>query len=309
VSGPALVLEGVAKRYGSFDALHPTDLTVEAGEIFALLGPNGAGKSTLIHCVTGIARQSAGTVRVFGRDTLRHWRQTRTQVGLVPQEVGFDPFFTPHECLMIQMGLMGIRPDAAWADRLLDRLSLTSHRNAYTRNLSGGMKRRLLIGKALVHRPGLVFLDEPTAGVDVDLRRDLWSLMEELRREQGTTIILTTHYLEEAERLADRIGLIQKGRLSHVADRQTLLQGEGPRRLLVHFAELPDPAARALLADHFEPVGGVSFRAEWREAGELEARLAQARAAGTVVDVEVQRTSLEDFFVRWMRGQTPGREA
>ncbi|MEL6182730.1 MAG: ABC transporter ATP-binding protein, partial [Myxococcota bacterium] len=191
-----LRLDGVVKRFGDFTAVGGVTLTIEPGEIFALLGPNGAGKTTLIRCVAGLARQTQGAITVFGYDTLQAFRQTRRLLGLVPQELNFDPFFTPHQSLMIQMGLMGVEPDASWADALLKTFALDDHRDAYTRHLSGGMKRRLLVAKALVHRPRLLFLDEPTAGVDVELRKDLWTEVLRLR-EQGTTIILTTHYLEE----------------------------------------------------------------------------------------------------------------
>jgi len=200
-TGPAprdptpLVVEGVSKRFDGFAAVDGVDLTVRDREIFALLGPNGAGKTTLIHCIAGMARQSAGAIRVFGWDTVRDFRATRRLVGLVPQEINFDPFFTPTESLLIQAGLMGVPPDAARAEELLRLFSLWDQRAAYTRTLSGGMKRRLLVAKALMHRPRLLFLDEPTAGVDVELRRELWRVVRRLR-DEGTTIILTTHYLE-----------------------------------------------------------------------------------------------------------------
>lgn len=233
----ALELRGVTKRFGDLVAVDRVDLDVEEGEIFALLGPNGAGKTTLIHCITGLAVPTAGAIRVFGHDVVGEFRTTRRIVGLVPQEIGFDPFFTPHESLMIQMGLMGVRPDAERADALLRTFALDTHRDAYTRQLSGGMKRRLLVAKALVHAPKLLFLDEPTAGVDVELRKDLWEEVRRLRAE-GTTIILTTHYLEEAEELADRIGIIHRGGLVLVEERKELIARHDHARLEDIFVQL-----------------------------------------------------------------------
>ena len=227
----------VTKRYGKFTALRDVSLEVYEGEIFALLGPNGAGKSTLIHCITGLAKQSEGTIEVLGFDTLRDFRTTRRLVGLVPQEINYDPFFTPLESLMIQMGLMGVEPDRERAENLLRTFALDEKRDAYTRTLSGGMKRRLLVAKSLVHQPRLLFLDEPTAGVDVELRRELWQEVEDLRAA-GTTIVLTTHYIEEAEQLADRIGIIHKGELLLVEGRESLLERHDGRSLEDIFVEL-----------------------------------------------------------------------
>jgi len=227
---PVLRCRDVTKRYGSFTALEDLSLDVYQSEIFALLGPNGAGKSTLIHCITGLAKQSEGSIEVLGFDTVRDFRTTRRLVGLVPQEISYDPFFTPLESLMIQMGLMGVKPNRERAEDLLKTFALDEKRDAYTRTLSGGMKRRLLVAKSLVHEPRLLFLDEPTAGVDVELRRELWREVEELR-VAGTTIVLTTHYIEEAERLADRIGILHKGRLLLVESRESLLERHGGRSL------------------------------------------------------------------------------
>jgi len=233
----ALQLDDVVKRFGDLIAVDHVSLEVEEGEIFALLGPNGAGKTTLIHCITGLARATGGAIRVFGNDVVADFRRTRRLVGLVPQEIGFDPFFTPHEALMNQMGFMGVPPDPARADELLRTFALHTHRDAYTRHLAGGMKRRLLVAKALVHDPKLLFLDEPTAGVDVELRKELWQEVRRLR-ERGTTIILTTHYLEEAEELADRIAVINHGRLVLVEERDRLLERHDHARLEDIFVNL-----------------------------------------------------------------------
>ncbi|MGB5810242.1 MAG: ABC transporter ATP-binding protein [Polyangiales bacterium] len=234
---PVLRCNHVTKRYGEFAAVKDLSLEVYEGEIFALLGPNGAGKSTLIHCITGMAKQSEGTIEVLGFDTVDDFRTTRRLVGLVPQEINYDPFFTPMESLMIQMGLMGVEPDERRVEELLQTFALHDKRNAYTRTLSGGMKRRLLVAKSLVHRPRLLFLDEPTAGVDVELRRELWQEVEELRAA-GTTIVLTTHYIEEAEQLADRIGIIHKGELLLVEERASLLERHEGRSLENIFVDL-----------------------------------------------------------------------
>jgi len=234
---PVLRCRHVEKRYGKFTALKDLSLEVYEGEIFALLGPNGAGKSTLIHCITGLAKQSEGSIEVLGFDTMRDFRTTRRLVGLVPQEINYDPFFTPLESLMIQMGLMGVEPNRERAENLLKTFALDQKRDAYTRTLSGGMKRRLLVAKSLVHDPRLLFLDEPTSGVDVELRRELWQEVEDLRTA-GTTIVLTTHYIQEAEQLADRIGILHKGELLLVESRESLLERHGGRSLEDIYLEL-----------------------------------------------------------------------
>ncbi|MBH23990.1 MAG: multidrug ABC transporter ATP-binding protein [Myxococcales bacterium] len=292
-----LRLDGVVKRFGDFTAVRDVTLTIDPGEIFALLGPNGAGKTTLIRCVAGLARQSVGAISVFGFDTVTEFRQTRRLLGLVPQELNFDPFFTPHQSLMIQMGLMGVTPDAAWADQLLETFALTDHRDAYTRHLSGGMKRRLLVAKALVHRPRLLFLDEPTAGVDVELRKDLWAEVRRLR-EQGTTIILTTHYLEEAEELADRIGVIHKGRLLLVEERDALMHSRRrPGQALLDLAAPLDQLPEGLPPGAELRRGGRQLCSPWSDPEELERTLRRVREVARIIDLQVERTRLEDIFV------------
>jgi ABC-2 type transport system ATP-binding protein len=238
-----LEVSELVKRFGQLIALDHVSLEIRPGEIFALLGPNGAGKTTLIGAVCGLVKKTSGTVKLFGIDLDRDPVTPRFQVGLVPQEINFDPFFTVSESLEIQLGYYGKRRDPARVAEVLAALSLQHKADSLTRALSGGMKRRLLIAKALVHRPRLVFLDEPTAGVDVELRRDLWSYVRKLRSE-GTTIILTTHYLEEAEELADRVGIIDEGRLLLLEDKVALMGRLGEKRLEVRFARplpsLPD---------------------------------------------------------------------
>ena len=220
--GPVVQIRQLVKRYGALTALGGVDLDVVEGEIFGLLGPNGAGKTTLISIVSGLARATSGTVSVLGRDVVKDYRFTRQVVGLVPQEVNFDPFFSVEEALRFQAGYFGLRLGAARLEEILTALDLVEKRHVNARALSGGMKRRLLIAKALVHEPRVLFLDEPTAGVDVELRRALWAYVRRLR-DRGTTVVLTTHYLEEAEALADRIGIIDHGRLLLVEGKEALL--------------------------------------------------------------------------------------
>jgi ABC-2 type transport system ATP-binding protein len=227
---PVVTLRGVTKRFGALEALAGVDLDVLPGEIFALLGPNGAGKTTLISIVAGLLRATAGEVRVLGYDVVKDYRVTRRAIGLVPQELNFDPFFTVEETLRIQAGYFDVRLAEERLVEILEALDLTARRRTNSRALSGGMKRRLLIGKALVHDPRVLFLDEPTAGVDVELRQQLWRYVRTLRA-RGTTIVLTTHYLEEAEALADRIGVIDHGRLLLVEEKAALVARHPGKRL------------------------------------------------------------------------------
>jgi ABC-2 type transport system ATP-binding protein len=231
---PLLNVEHVSKEFGTLKAVDDVSLRVYPGEIFALLGPNGAGKTTLIGCISGLIRNYSGSIRVGGLDVRRDYPTVRQLVGLVPQELNFDGFFKARQVLEYQGGFFGVRNYRERAAQLLEAFSLTSKAEANSRWLSGGMKRRLMICKALVHNPALVFLDEPTAGVDVELRDELWAYVRRLR-ESGTTIVLTTHYLEEAEQLADRIGVINNGRLLLVERRNELLNQYGERWLEVTF--------------------------------------------------------------------------
>ncbi|RKH60963.1 ABC transporter ATP-binding protein [Corallococcus llansteffanensis] len=304
-STPALELQGLSKRYGSFTALHSVDLSIPPGEIFALLGPNGAGKTTLIGSVCGLVKKSAGTMRVFGKDLDQDPVGPRYQVGLVPQEINFDPFFSVAESLRIQLGYYGQPRDDARVDEVLTALNLQAKKDSLTRALSGGMKRRLLIAKALVHRPRLVFLDEPTAGVDVELRRDLWTYVKKIASE-GTTIVLTTHYLEEAEELADRVGIINEGRLLMVEEKSTILRRFGEKRLVVTFSEalpaMPEAGQRfaASLSQDRRTLTYVE-RENCAPSGEL---LRALYANGLPIsEVETRRPRLEDVLIEILRGR------
>jgi ABC-2 type transport system ATP-binding protein len=301
---PAVRLRGATKRYGSFTALDGVSLDIRRGEVFALLGPNGAGKTTLISLVAGTAKKSAGTVEVLGHDVERDYRFTRRAVGLVPQEINFDPFFTIEEALRFQAGYFGIELAEERLVEILSALGLLDKRGSNTRALSGGMKRRLLIAKALVHRPPVLFLDEPTAGVDVELRRDLWAYVRKLA-SQGTTIVLTTHYLEEAEELAERIGVIKNGRLLVVEDKVELLAHYGRRTVRLQLdeqvVEVPEllKAAGAELVD-----GGRALLLTTRAGDTLVNPLQAASAAGLrIADVQTREPRLETVIVELLRGK------
>jgi ABC-2 type transport system ATP-binding protein len=307
VSKPVVRLRGVSKRYGDFTALDAVDLDVEQGEILALLGPNGAGKTTLISIVAGLVRASAGEATVLGRDVVRDYRFTRRAVGLVPQEVNFDPFFSVEETLRFQAGYFGVRLAEDRLEEILLALDLVGKRHANTRSLSGGMKRRLLIGKALVHEPRVLFLDEPTAGVDVRLRQQLWAYVR-LLRSRGTTIVLTTHYLEEAEELADRVAVIDRGRILLVDGKDRLLERQGGKTLRITLAAplAALPAGLSALGARLAE-GGRAIEVDARHGGSFGPALAAAAEAGFAVgDVETRRASLEDVFVSLLGVEAEG---
>ncbi|KXW59207.1 MAG: ABC transporter ATP-binding protein [Ferrovum myxofaciens] len=222
---PAVEIRAVRKSYGALQALQGVDLTIEQGEFFALLGPNGAGKTTLISVLAGLARADSGTLKVMGHEVTQDYRAARRALGVVPQELVFDPFFSVRETLRIQSGYFGLRHNDDWIDEILENLHLTDKAEVNMRALSGGMKRRVLIGQALVHRPPVIVLDEPTAGVDVELRQTLWKFVQKLNGA-GHTILLTTHYLEEAEALCQRVAVLHKGKLVACERISDLLQGQ-----------------------------------------------------------------------------------
>lgn len=241
----AVVVDGVVKNYGAFRALDGVNLTIEEGEFFALLGPNGAGKTTLISALAGLIRINAGRLSIMGHDVANDYRQARQCLGVVPQELVFDPFFNVRETLRIQSGYYGIRHNDDWIDELLHHLGLSKQANTNMRSLSGGMKRRVLVAQALVHKPPVIVLDEPTAGVDVELRQGLWKFVRQLN-QQGHTIILTTHYLEEAEQLCSRLALMKQGKIRALKNTAELLaahQGSSLEEIFLAFlqqAEQPD---------------------------------------------------------------------
>jgi ABC-2 type transport system ATP-binding protein len=307
---PVVTLRGLRRRFGALEALAGVDLDILPGEIFALLGPNGAGKTTLISIVAGLLRATAGEARVLGHDVVRDYRVTRRAIGLVPQELNFDPFFTVEETLRIQAGYFDIRLPERRLVEILEALDLAWKRHTNSRALSGGMKRRLLIGKALVHDPRVLFLDEPTAGVDVELRRALWRYVRTLR-DRGTTIVLTTHHLDEAEELADRVGVIDRGRLLVVEEKRALLSRHGVRTLRLALAAPVAAVPAALAALGARAVGGgEALEIEVPPGGTAGPVLAAVAAAGlAVADVETRRTTLEDVFVRLVAAGARERSA
>ncbi len=299
-SPTAVDIRGVQKNYGSVPALKGVDLEVRRGEFFGLLGRNGAGKSTLINIIAGLVRMSAGTVAVLGHDTVRDYRAARRNLGVVPQELVFDPFFNVTDMLRLQAGYYGCgRESWPWIDQLIERLELGEKRRAMMRTLSGGQKRRVLIALALVHKPPVVVLDEPTAGVDVELRRTLWAFTRELHA-QGHTIILTTHYLQEAEDLCQRIAILESGALRAVETTRDLLARHAFRflKLKLNGAGLPD-SLRPLVVS--EQDGEIELKLE-RARHPVGEVLETLRAHGARVDdVHTREPSLEDVFVEMTR--------
>ena len=301
-SDPIISVSGLTKTYASgFQALRGIDLEIRRGEIFALLGPNGAGKTTLISIVCGIVNSSAGTVLADGHDIVRDNRAARAKIGLVPQELSTDAFESVWATVSFSRGLFGKRPDPAYLERILKDLSLWEKRDSKIMTLSGGMKRRVMIAKALSHEPKILFLDEPTAGVDVELRRDMWEMVRGLR-ENGVTIILTTHYIEEAEEMADRIGVINKGEIVLVEDKARLMQKLGKKELTLHLqsplgALPPDLAAYPLRlsADGTELV--YTFDAQHEQTGIADLLRQLGEHGIDFKDLRTSESSLEDIFV------------
>jgi len=304
---PILSVKNVSKTYASgFTALHGIDLEIRKGEILALLGPNGAGKTTLISIVCGIVTASTGTVTVDGHDIVRDYRMSRSLIGLVPQELTTDAFETVWDTVSFSRGLFGRAPDPAHIEKVLKALSLWDKKDNRIRTLSGGMKRRVMIAKALSHEPQVLFLDEPTAGVDVELRRDMWEMVRELRAT-GVTIILTTHYIEEAEEMADRIGVIAKGRLLLVEDKAELMNKLGSKQVTLL---LPEPIAQvpqalrdyemALSADGRELTYRYDTRSESRGIVDFMKHVNDAGIPFT--DLRTKQSSLEEIFVSLVEG-------
>ncbi len=295
----AIDINGLAKRYRALQALAGVDLQIQEGEFFGLLGPNGAGKTTLISILAGLVRPTAGSARVMGRDVVTEYRAARRLLGVVPQELVFDPFFTVRETLRIQSGYFGLKRNDAWIDEVMHHLDLTDKADANMRALSGGMKRRVLVAQALVHRPPVIVLDEPTAGVDVELRQGLWAFVRQLNRA-GHTIVLTTHYLEEAEMLCNRIGMLKQGRLVALDTPANLIRRLPGLHLQVRMeGKLPD----ALLAKATHDQNG-HYRFKLDDYADVEITLAALRNAGCrILEMEVAHPDLEEVFVNIMHSE------
>jgi ABC-2 type transport system ATP-binding protein len=302
MSEPILSVRGLTKVYASgTHALKPIDLDIQRGEIFALLGPNGAGKTTMISIICGIVRQTAGEVLIDGKNWQRHYREARKRIGLVPQELTMDVFEPLISTVSFSRELFGRRPDPKRIEEILRELSLWDKRKTILKELSGGMKRRVMIAKALAHDPDILFLDEPTAGVDVELRRDMWNMVRRLR-ENGTTIILTTHYIEEAEEMADRVGVINKGELILVEEKTELMKKLGRKVLHLQLAE-PLKAVPPALGEwnlQLSEDGGMltyEFDAKADRTGVVSLLAAMRDAGIAFKDLDTHQSSLEDIFV------------
>ena len=303
---PAISFQSVCKTYPNAKhqnspvvrALDDVSFDIQPGEFFGLLGPNGAGKTSLISILAGLSRASSGSVTVHGSDVVLNYADARRKLGIVPQELVFDPFFTVREALRIQSGYFSIKNNDAWIDELLDSLGLADKANANMRQLSGGMKRRVLVAQALVHKPRVIVLDEPTAGVDVELRQTLWQFVARLNK-QGSTVLLTTHYLEEAEALCSRIAMLKQGRVVALAQTSDLLSAASSNVLRFKIdSELPPHLA------HQARITGRIVQFPAHNAHEIEQYLAAIREAGLVAqDVEIRKADLEDVFLDVMSGK------
>ncbi|SBT09229.1 ABC transporter related [Candidatus Accumulibacter aalborgensis] len=301
----AVAIDRVEKRFASLRALAGVSLRIAEGEFFGLLGPNGAGKTTLISCLAGLARPDSGTLTVMGHDVVTGYRDARRLLGVVPQELVFDPFFSVRESLRIQSGYFGIRHNDDWIDEILANLDLTAKADTNMRRLSGGMKRRVLVAQALVHKPPVIVLDEPTAGVDVELRQGLWQFVRRLNRD-GHTVILTTHYLEEAEALCGRIAMLKEGRVVALDTTRNLLARVSGQALHLRLSG-PAPLPPALRARASESEGMWTF--QLAGVGEIEPLLVAVREAGCLMDdLRLTQTDLEDVFLGVMQSSSPRQE-
>ena len=304
----AISVSHLDKTYASgFQALKDINLDIRHGEIFALLGPNGAGKTTLIGVICGIVNPTSGKVTVDGHDIITDYRAARALIGLVPQELTTDAFETPPATLRFSRGLFGKRPDPDYIEKVLTQLSLWDKRDAKIRMLSGGMKRRLMIAKALAHEPRILFLDEPTAGVDVELRKDMWQLVRELRAS-GVTIILTTHYIEEAEDMADRVGVINHGEIILVEDKAELMRKLGKKQLTLELRERIAAIPPELAAYDLKPAAGgdkliYTYDTKGEQTGITALLDDLSRAGIKFKDLQTTQSSLEDIFVGLVRQQ------
>ena len=296
---PAIEVKQVCKHYGNLRVLTNIDLEIHTGEFFALLGPNGAGKTTLISIIAGLSLADSGSVNVMGHHVITQYQQARRNLGIVPQELVFDPFFTVRETLLIQSGYYGIKGNARWVDEIIERLDLTDKANVNMRALSGGMKRRVLVAQALVHKPPVIILDEPTAGVDVELRQTLWDFIKQLNQD-GHTIVLTTHYLEEAETLCNRVAMLKEGKIVALDSTQNLI-GKMTAGKSVRLRLLPDTLPSTLQPLQMSHNGGV-YELRIENYAQVESILSSLRVAKCqILEMHLQQPDLEDVFVSIMK--------
>lgn len=300
---PAIEINQVSKYFGALQALSDIHLVIDQGEFFALLGPNGAGKTTLISIIAGLSIASNGNVRIMGNDVTTQYQKARRMLGVVPQELVFDPFFTVRETLIIQSGYYGIKCNDGWIDEIIHHLDLTDKANTNMRALSGGMKRRVLVAQALVHKPPVIILDEPTAGVDVALRQTLWQFIKRLNQD-GHTIILTTHYLDEAEALCNRVALMKQGHIIALDSMQKLVNKASSHtvRLKLSSTELPTVLALQLLVD-----GEGYYSLKINDYAQIEPLLISLREAKIqIIEMEILQPDLEEVFVNMMKNKNDG---
>jgi ABC-2 type transport system ATP-binding protein len=297
----AIQITNVEKSYKHLKALGGVSLSIEEGEFFGLLGPNGAGKTTLISTIAGLIRPDAGNVAIHGHDVVTDFRAARSKLGVVPQELVFDPFFTVRETLRLQSGYFGLKNNDKWIDEVMENLDLTGKADVNMRALSGGMKRRVLVAQALVHKPPVIVLDEPTAGVDVELRQGLWKFISRLNRE-GHTVVLTTHYLEEAQAMCQRVAMLRAGKVVALDTMSALIRRISGSQLNVHLSSGALPAELRHLVTH-EHEHGRKFSLRVNEYAEVEQILARLRESGAVIDeMQLQQADLEDIFLQIMDG-------
>jgi len=306
----AIQINSVEKSYKGFKALKGVSMNIEEGEFFGLLGPNGAGKTTLISTVAGLIRPDVGSVKIHGHDVVSDFREARKRLGVVPQELVFDPFFTVRETLRLQSGYFGIKNNDAWIDEVMHNLDLTNKADVNMRALSGGMKRRVLVAQALVHKPPVIVLDEPTAGVDVELRQTLWKFISRLNRE-GHTVVLTTHYLEEAQAMCQRVAMLKLGEVVALDTMSALLRRVSGSQLVVHLksGDLPEGLRHLVSHDEHDQNNGSGNRYTLRvnDVNEVEPILAALRANGAVIDeMQLEQADLEDIFLQVVGDKQPG---
>lgn len=299
----AIQIRNVKKRFGSLQALGDVSLDIQQGEFFGLLGPNGAGKTTLISIIAGLSRADSGTISIQGHDVVTNYRQARRLLGVVPQELVFDPFFTVRETLRMQSGYFGLHNNDAWIDEVMHNLDLTGKADSNMRSLSGGMKRRVLVAQALVHKPPVIMLDEPTAGVDVELRQTLWKFIARLNRE-GHTVVLTTHYLEEAQALCNRIAMLKLGQVVALDSTAALIKRISGSQLVVKLAEGTLPSSLHALLSHPDEVNAEKkYILRVTDPAEVESILARLREANLKIeDMQLHQADLEDVFIQIMDG-------